>query len=242
MTLNFLSFLNFLNFLNFKLKNMASLLEIELAKLKTVIVKIGVLSENQIIEAMKSLLSDPNATTKKLKKTENKIDKLDVKIDEICQNIFALQQPVASDLRFIISAMQISSEIERIGDLAISVIKNSKNVKEKYDLIIKFDIASIAKNIELITKKTNECFDKQQEKTIGEIFLLNKNIRVETQQVIENIISEMKTNSKAVGSGTNLILALKHLERIGEHCTNIAESIYFVINAKTIKHEKTKIE
>ena len=211
---------------------MASLLETELAKLKNVIIKIGILSENQIVEAMKSLLSDPNATTKKLKKTENKIDKLDVKIDEICQNIFALQQPVASDLRFIMSAMQISSEIERIGDLAISVIKNSKNVKEKHDLIVKFDIASIAKNIELITEKTNECFETQQEKTIGEIFLLNKNIRIATEEVVDGIISEMKINPKAVGSGTNLILALKHLERIGEHCTNIAESIVFALITK----------
>ena len=109
---------------------MASLLETELAKLKNVIIKIGILSENQIVEAMKTLLSDPNITIKNLKKTENKIDKLDVKIDEICQNIFALQQPVASDLRFIMSAMQISSEIERMGDLAISVIKNSKSVKK----------------------------------------------------------------------------------------------------------------
>ena len=219
---------------------MASLLEIELVKLKNVIIKIGILSENQIVEAMKSLLSDPNATTKKLKKTENKIDKLDVKIDEICQNIFALQQPVASDLRFIMSAMQISSEIERIGDLAISVIKNSKNVKEKYDLVVKFNVASIAKNVELITEKTNECFEIQQEKIIEEIFALNKSIRVATEKVIEEIVVEMKINPKSISSGTNLILALKHLERIGEHCTNIAESIYFVINAKTIKHEKTK--
>ena len=219
---------------------MASLLEIELVKLKNVIIKIGILSENQIVEAMKSLLSDPNATTKQLKKTENKIDKLDVKIDEICQNIFALQQPVASDLRFIMSAMQISSEIERIGDLAISVIKNSKNVKEKYDLVVKFNVASIAKNVELITEKTNECFEIQQEKIIEEIFALNKSIRVATEKVIEEIVVEMKINPKSISSGTNLILALKHLERIGEHCTNIAESIYFVINAKTIKHEKTK--
>ncbi len=221
---------------------MASLLETELIKLKSIIIKIGVLSENQIIEAMKSLLSDPNATTKKLKKTENKIDKLDVKIDEICQNIFALQQPVASDLRFIMSAMQISSEIERIGDLAISVIKNSKSVKEKYDLVVKFDVASITKNVEAITEKTNECFETQQEKTIEEIFALNKSIRIATEKVIEGIVAEMKVKPKSVGSGTNLILALKHLERIGEHCTNIAESIYFVINAKTIKHEKTKFE
>ena len=219
---------------------MASLLEIELAKLKNAIIKIGILSENQIVEAMKTLLSDPNATTKNFKKIENKIDKLDVKIDEICQNIFALQQPVASDLRFIMSAMQISNEIERIGDLAVEVIKNSKSVKEKYDLIIKFDVAAITKKVEVITEKTNECFETKQEKTIEEIFVLNRNIRVSSEEVIENIIAEMKTNPKSVGSGTNLILALKHLERIGEHCTNIAESIYFVVNAKTIKHEKDK--
>lgn len=221
---------------------MASLLEIELAKLKTAIIKIGILSENQIVEAMKSLLSDPNIAEKSIKKTESKIDKLDVKIDEICQNVFALQQPVASDLRFIMSAMQISSEIERIGDLAISVIKNSKNVKEKYDLVVKFNVEIITKDVITITEKTNECFETQTEKTIGEIFALNKSIRVECEKVIENIISEMKENPKSVGSGTNLILALKHLERIGEHCTNIAESVYFVINSKTIKHEKTKIE
>ncbi len=221
---------------------MASLLEIELAKLKTAIIKIGILSENQIVEAMKSLLSDPNATEKKVKKTENKIDKLDVKIDEICQNVFALQQPVASDLRFIMSSMQISSEIERIGDLAISVIKNSKNVKEKYDLVVKFNVETITKDVISITEKTNVCFEHQSEKIIGEIFVLNKNIRINGEKIIEEIIVEMKENPKSVGSGTNLILALKHLERIGEHCTNIAESVYFVINAKTIKHEKTKID
>ena len=221
---------------------MASLLETELAKLKNAIIKIGVLSENQIGEAMKSLLADPEVKEKSVKKTENKIDKLDIKIDEICQNVFALQQPVASDLRFIMSAMQISSEIERIGDLAIAVIKSSKNVKEKYDLIVKFNIEIITKDVIAITEKTNECFEFQTEKTISEIFSLNKNIRVECEKTITNIIAEMKENSKSVGSGTNLILALKHLERIGEHCTNIAESVYFVINARTIKHEKTKIE
>ena len=87
------------------------------------------MAENQVGEAVKALLSEPVSEGKEVKKTENKIDKLDVKIDEICQSIFALQQPVASDLRFIMSAMQISNEIERIGDLAISIIKNLKILK-----------------------------------------------------------------------------------------------------------------
>jgi len=217
---------------------MASHFEIELEKLRNVIQKIGVLAESQVGESVKALLSEPVIEGKEVKKIENKIDKLDVKIDEICQSIFALQQPVASDLRFIMSAMQISNEIERIGDLAISIIKKSKNIKDKHDLIVKFNIADLARQVEIITIKTNECFITREGSTMGEIFTLNNSIKNECDDAIDGIINEMKSNSKTVVSGTNLVIVLKHLERISEHCTNIAEYVYFMINAKIIKHEK----
>lgn len=218
---------------------MATHFEIELEKLKSIIEKIGILAETQVGEAVKALLSEPElAGGKNLKRTEHKIDKLDVKIDEICQSIFALQQPVASDLRFIMSAMQISNEIERIGDLSISVVKKSKNIKDKHNLIEKFLISDIARKVEGITVKTNACFLSRDENTIGEIFIMNKNIKNECDDAIHNIINEMKVNAKAVVSGTNLVIVLKHLERISEHCTNIAEYVYFMIHAKIIKHEK----
>nr|WP_315166155.1 phosphate signaling complex protein PhoU [uncultured Flavobacterium sp.] len=212
--------------------------EIELEKLKNVIVKIGKLAEAQVNESVHALLSEQVAEVKEVKKTEQKIDKLDVKIDEICQSIFALQQPVASDLRFIMSAMQISNEIERIGDLSISIIKKTKSIKDKHDLIAKFNIIELAKQVELVNSKTNECFITRNESTIGEIFVLNKTIKNKCDEAIHNIINEMKTTSKVVVSGTNLVIVLKHLERISEHCTNIAEYVYFMVNAKIIKHEK----
>lgn len=217
---------------------MASHFEIELEKLKNVIIKIGNLAENQLIEAVKALLSEPMAEKKEVKKNEDKIDKLDVKIDEICQTIFALQQPVASDLRFIMASMQISNEIERIGDLAMSVIKNSKNIKDKHDLIVKFNVAELAKQVEEITIKMNQCFLDRSETTIGEIFVLNNSIKKGTDDTIHNLMNEMKSNSKAVVSGMNLVMVLKHLERVSEHCTNIAEHVHFMIKARIIKHEK----
>jgi phosphate transport system protein len=211
--------------------------EIELEKLKNIIIKIGNLAESQVSESVKALLSEP-IEGKEVKKNENKIDKLDVKIDEVCQSIFALQQPVASDLRFIMAAMQISNEIERIGDLAVSVIKRSKSIKDKHDLIAKFEIADLAKQVELITTKTNECFVTRDEATIGEVFVLNKTIKNKSEDAIHGIIAEMKSHSKAVVSGTNLVIVMKHLERISEHCTNIAEYVHFMVNAKIIKHDK----
>ena len=217
---------------------MASQLELELKKLKNAIIKISNLAENQVIEAMKALLSEPIAQGKEVKKTENKIDKLDVKIDEICQNVFALQQPVASDLRFIMSAMQMSNEIERIGDLAISIIRKTKSIKEKHDLIAKNNIPEITREVEEIVLKTILSFQNLDEKSINDVFEFNKIIREKSDVVIDSIIEEMKINPKAVVSGTNLILVMKHIERISEHCTNIAESVYFMIHAKIIKNDK----
>jgi phosphate transport system protein len=217
---------------------MASQLDTELGKLKGAIVKIGGLAEIQVLEAMKALISGPSAETSGVKKNENKIDKLDVKIDEICQGVFALQQPVASDLRFIMSAMQISNEIERIGDLAVSVIKKSKNISEKHNLVTDNNISEIASDVETITVKTNQCFQTLEEGILGEIFILNNSIRHKSNDAIHSIVAEMKRDSNTVVSGTNLIIILKHMERIAEHCTNIGEALYFMINAKIIKHEK----
>lgn len=216
---------------------MASLIETELAKLKSAIIEINNLAEHQVFEAMKALLSEPTSEGKELKKTENKIDKLDVKIEDICQSVFALQQPVASDLRFIMSAMQISNEIERIGDLALSIIKKSKNVKEKHDLITKHNIADLAKDVEQIIVKTKYCFENLDSKSIEEVFSMNKIIRIKSEKAIQDIIAEMKENSKAVVSGTHLVMILKHIERISEHSSNVVESVYFMINAKIIKNE-----
>lgn len=211
--------------------------EMELAKLKEVIIKIGTLAESQVSDCVKALLSEP-IEGKEVKRIENRIDKLDVKIDEICQSIFALQQPVASDLRFIMASMQISNEIERIGDLAVSIIKRTKISKDKHDLITKFEIAELAKQVELITVKTNQCFLTRDENTIGEVFVLNNTIKNKSDEIIHGLIAEMKSYSKKVVSGTNLVIVMKHLERISEHCTNIAEYVHFMVNAKIIKHDK----
>ena len=216
---------------------MASHFEIELDRLKNVIIKIGNLAESQVNESVKALLSEP-IEGKEVKKTESKIDKLDVKIDEICQSIFALQQPVASDLRFIMGSLQISNEIERIGDLAISVIKRNKSIKDKHDLIAKFEIAELGKQVELIISKTNAFFLSRDEALFTEIFVLNSAIKSKGEETILGIITEMKSHSKTVASGTNLVIVIKHLERISDHCTNIAEYVHFMINAKIIKHDK----
>src|SRR6478752_8481692 len=171
---------------------MALYLESEIKKLRNVIKEISKLGEKQVLEAMKVLLSEDGTDKKEIKKAENKIDKLDMKIDQICQTIVALQQPVASDLRFVLSAMQIGNEAERIGDLAIDIIKKSKKIDEKHDLVVKFNIAELAREIEEITFKTNEYFKSLEENKIQEIFALDSSIKNRIEVSIAAIIQEIK--------------------------------------------------
>jgi phosphate transport system protein len=94
--------------------------------------------------------------------------------------------------------MQISREIERVGDLSMSIMKLTKSIKEKHELISKFNIADI--EVEVITIKTNECFQNMDETSIEEIFKLNSDIKSKSSDAIDNIIGEMKHNSKTVVS------------------------------------------
>lgn len=217
---------------------MASNLQIELGKLRNAIIKMVNLAENQVFEAVGIVLDEPISKKKEINKAEDKIDKLDLKIEEICQNIFALQQPVASDLRFIMSAMNITNEIERVGDLSMNIIKLNKKNNSKHDLVSKTNFEVIGREVESIVIKTNICFQTLNEEAILEIFELNKCIKIKVEEAISILMKEMKSSSKTVISGTNLMLILKNLERIGEHCTNVAEVVHFMIHSETIRHEK----
>ena len=214
------------------------ILETEITKLRNAIIKIIGLAEGQVSEAMNVLSSEAEKKPKAVRKVENKIDKLDVKIDEICQNIFALQQPVASDLRFIMSAMQISNEAERIGDLSLSIIKKIKTIKEQAVLLEKFNIDKLTEDVKATALKTQQAFENLNEENINEVFALNKKVRHTTEDIIQDIISEMQNNTAYVVSGTHLVMTLKHIDRITSHCANIVESVYFMINAKIIKNDK----
>jgi phosphate transport system protein len=216
---------------------MPSHFEIELDKLKYVVKRIAELAHNQVDESIGFLTSDYEESMD-VKKVENKIDKLDVMIDEICQSIFALQQPVASDLRFIISSLKISNETERIGDLAMSNIKYAKQIKNRNDLVKKFNINQLTQLIEDVLTVSNHCLTTKDPEDIAKVFVLRDAISTLALKMIDDVTADMEKSSKNVNSGIKLILILKNFTRISKHCSNIVEQVYFMINAKIIKHHK----
>ncbi|OFX47146.1 MAG: phosphate transport system regulatory protein PhoU [Bacteroidetes bacterium GWA2_30_7] len=214
--------------------------ELELEKLKKRIVKMGNLAIQQTFIATQILIHGDTLQKEVATKTEDKIDKLDVKIDKLCQRIFALNQPIASDLRFIMSSLQIGNDLERIGDIALSIVNKSEAVREQPEILEKFNIEQIITSSYNIIQKSFQNYTAYNSENIYEIIAECRNIKDESNKILDNIILEMSQKNEVIVVATNLILILRQIERIAGHSANIAESIYFINEGTIIKHNKRK--
>ncbi|MCU0372569.1 MAG: phosphate signaling complex protein PhoU, partial [Ignavibacteria bacterium] len=129
-------------------------LEEDLDELRTKLIKMGSLVDEQLDFAMKCLFEGRNELGDIVIERDSKVDKYDVKIDKLCQKIFALTQPVAVDLRLIMSALKINNDLERIGDIAVNIVERAKLLEGKAELIKEFGLNDMADKVKIIVSKT----------------------------------------------------------------------------------------
>lgn len=194
------------------------------------------LVDTQLNKAGKSLI-DLDFEMEVAMKNENQLDKLDIKIDKLCQRIFALAQPVATDLRFIMSSLRIGNEIERIGDIALDIIARSENIRSYTDVLKEYKIHKIVKE----TIKTNisiaEAYANNNNILARDLFQSCREMEETCNSVFNSIISEMTKKSHVITIATDLILVVRDIERMSNHMENIADSIVFIVEGGRIKHK-----
>jgi phosphate transport system protein len=213
-------------------------IDLEFEKLRNRIIKMGSLVEEQVAMALKSLVSPDSETVKRIIDIEIKIDNMDIKIDKLCQRIFATTQPVASDLRFIMAALKIDNDLERVGDIAVSIAKKMENINEYPELITKVKLEEFAKQAEKMIKDAIDCFINKDHSLAIEILRFNLFVSEKSQNIFNDILLEMQSNPNIIITATNLILVLRHIERLKDHAANIAEDVVFMIDGKIVKHSK----
>lgn len=192
----------------------------------------------QLVDVTLALRTSDLALAKQVISNDENINNLDVKIDKLCQKIFALQQPVASDLRYIISALKINNDLERIGDHAVSIAKRIEPLSEYRKLIQEL-------GIDVIGEKTTDLFAdvvelvKNHDLTYAEK-VVNKAIEIkdECEQIASRILGEMMHQSEVVVVAANILITINLFDRIASYSTNVAESITFVVNGEIVKHQK----
>jgi phosphate transport system protein len=216
-------------------------IDVEYEKLRNRIIKMGSLVEEQVKHSIKSLLTGDLDLAKTVIDLEKEIDNIDVKIDKLCQRIFATTQPVASDLRFIMAALKIDNDLERVGDIAASIAGRIENIKDNLEIIKMVELDEFALHSQKMIKDAIDCFVNRDLNLAIDILRINVTMNEKNQKVFNNILNIMQKDPTVIISATNLILILRHLERLKDHATNIAEDVVFMIEGKIVKHTSLSI-
>jgi phosphate transport system protein len=215
---------------------MQSYFQEELIKLRKRIIKMFLLTESQIERAFIAVTNRDFETDDTALKNENRIDRLDTKIDKLCQRIFALAQPVATDLRFIMSSLRIGNEIERIGDIAYDIIGRSEAVRPFPETLTEFHITNLFSDVQQLVASAAEAYTNNNSELAKEILTACRNSEESCKSIFNEIISQMTEKSQVILIATDLILVIRDLERITSHLRNIAESVIFIVEGKRMKH------
>ncbi|MBS1492294.1 MAG: phosphate signaling complex protein PhoU [Bacteroidetes bacterium] len=213
-------------------------LEEELDQLRTRIIKMGSLVEEQIDLAFKALYEQNLELANIVIERDDKVDKYDVKIDKQCQRIFALTQPVAIDLRLIMSAMNINNDLERMGDIAVNIAERTMNFIGYKELLERIELPEMSKKVQSIVKGAIDSFVNNDAEMASEIIKLDRIIDKAYEDIFDRLIHEMSENKDLIKPCSHAITLLRNIERLADHSTNVAEDVIFLVDAKIIKHRK----
>lgn len=212
----------------------------QLEKLKVKLIKMCSLVDEQIEFIIKVLDEDNLELAHLVIERDEKVDKFDLKIDKICQRIFALNQPVAMDLRLIMSALTINTNLERIGDIAVNIAENFIQLGHKPDFYNRTKLPEMNLFVKEMIKNSIDSFiesnPKLAEKVIQTDDVLDK-LNAENINILIDIMKEDKNN---IEPAIHLLEISRQLERLGDHSTNIAEEVYFIVESQLIKHNYEK--
>lgn len=210
--------------------------EHQIDKLRTRIIKMGSLVDEQVEFAFRALTEWNVELARVVMERDAKVDRLDYKIEKQCQRIFALQQPVARDLRLIMAALKINSDLERMGDLAFNLARSVEPLSAWRDQIESLELPAMITAAEGMVRNTIDSFVNNDPELA--ISVMRSDIRVDEMEIrlFREIVARMREDRAFVEAGANLIVQLRNIERLADHATNIAEEVIFVTEARMIRN------
>jgi len=208
----------------------------ELESLKEKLLLMASLAELMIYQAIKSLIERSQSLIDEVNSQENKVNHLHIEIDEMCLRLLALRQPVAVDLRFITSAMKINSELERIGDQAVNISQCSAFLIKQPQVKPLIDIPRMAEIVQKMVKDSLDSFISRDINLARSV--LNRDDEVDglKDQIFRELLTFMMSDQSTIPRSLELILVSRHLERVADHATNIAEDAIYLVQGKDIRH------
>lgn len=208
----------------------------ELAELKTKLVQMASLAEDQIDKALAALVKRDSALACRVIEQDHKVNALDVEIDEDCIRLLALHQPAARDLRLVTTAMKISTELERISDLAENVCERTIELNEEPQLKPYIDIPRMGNLARIMVKESIDAFVKDDSALARKVLANDDRVDELMEQIFRELLSFMIEDPHTISRAIRLSFIAKYIERVADHATNIAELVVYLVEGKIIRH------
>jgi len=220
---------------------MAQHIERQLAQLKERILHIGTLVEEAIAKSITALINRDKKLALRVMLNDDEIDRMEVEVEEECLKIFALYQPVAADLRLVVSVLKINNDLERIGDLA-------KNIAKRASSVALTDGVELPPEILAMATLAQEMVRESLEAVVNSDSALARRVREEDdavdefrRQVREMVLAGIKAETEQVESLLGINAVSTHIERIADMATNIAEDVIYMVEGDIVRHRADDI-
>ena len=210
----------------------------ELEKIKKKILSLGTMVEERVRMAIQAIEEFDGQIAKKIIFSDHEIDEMEVEIEEECLKVMALHQPVAVDLRFLVAVIKINNDLERIGDQAVNIAQRVKTItkKERFDFV--FDYSLMAEKAETMLRMSLDALVNLDDDLAFKVLLLDDEVDAKKKEAYHLIKRAISENPDNVSYLINLLLISRHLERLADHATNIAEEVIYMIEGEIVRHGK----
>ncbi len=208
----------------------------ELRALKEQLLRMAALAEESIDTAVTGLKDRNEELTQKVFAIEDQINHLDIDVDRRCLELLALKQPMAGDLRLIVSSDRIGSELERIGDQAVNIAQRATDLLKHPPLKPLMDLPRMADLARGMVRDAITAFVNRDDALAREVCKRDDEVDALNDQIFRELLTYMMQDTKNIERAVDLILVGRHLERIADHATNISEDVIYLVKGKSIKH------
>jgi phosphate transport system protein len=213
-----------------------SVFDEELMRLKEKVLKIGAMVEEAIKNSVRALVERDSELARSVIAKDHQVNALDVEIDEEAIRLVALRQPKASDLRFITTAMKITTDLERMGDLAVNIAERALELNEEAILKPYIDIPRMAEVARGMTRDSLDAFVSRNERLAMDVIMRDDEVDDLKHEVLKELAFFMSQDPSTVSRAMKISFVAQYLERFADHATNIAEMVIYLVEGKIIRH------
>ena len=208
----------------------------ELEKIKKQILSLGAMVEEQVRMATQAVETHDAELAQKIIKSDYDVDEMEVEIEEECLKVLALHQPVAVDLRFLIAVIKINNELERIGDQAVNIAERVDIIGKGKQLDFFFDYSSMGEKVQDMLKSSLDALVRMDYDLAFSVVIRDDEVDQIKSDAYDRIKLAMADHPDKLGELINLLLISRHLERLADHATNIAEEVIYLIEGEIVRH------